>query len=221
MQAVPKMSTFVTKIGTDTNGISAGTALFGKTRRSVLALLYSHPDDAFYLRQVARAVGSGLGAIQRELGRLTAAGILLRRVGGRQVYYQANRACPIFAELQSLVIKTVGVADVLRAALTGLAGRIEVAFIHGSMAKGGARADSDVDVLVVGAVTFAEVVSALGPTQEKLGREVNPSVYPQAEFREKVLGKHHFLTQVISQPKIYLIGGESELAGMAEERLGD
>ena len=70
-------------------------ALFGKTRRAVLALLYAHPDEAFYLREVAREADAGQGSVQRELARLTKAGIVERIERGRQVYYQANRACPI------------------------------------------------------------------------------------------------------------------------------
>src|SRR5205807_9201083 len=126
-------------------------------------------------------------------------------------FYQANRQCPLFPELQGLLVKTVGVADVLRAALAGLADRIQVAFLYGSMVKGSARSGSDVDVLVVGEVTFAELVRALGAAQERLGREVNPSVYPPNEFCRKLAQQHHFLTSVLREPKVFLVGDEHEL----------
>jgi predicted nucleotidyltransferase len=197
------------------------TALFGKTRRLVLALFYSHAEESFYLREVVRRTGAGLGAVQRELKRLTSAGILLRSIRGNQVYYQAHRQCPVFADLEGLIIKTAGVADVLRAALTVVADRIEVAFLYGSLAKGTAKADSDVDVLVVGEADFADIVVALGEAQEVLNREVNPSVYPAAEFCRKLAQRHHFLTTVLEEPKVFLLGGEDELARLAESRLAN
>jgi predicted nucleotidyltransferase len=196
-------------------------ALFGKTRREVLALLLSHADESFYLREVVRHAGTGIGAVQRELKRLTEVGVIVRLVRGRQVYYQANRQCPIFAELQGLLMKTAGVADVLRTALASLADRIRVAFLYGSMAKGSAKSGSDVDMLVVGEVTFAELVSALGPTQERLGRDVNPSVYPPSEFCRKLAERHHFLTSVLREPKVFLIGDGHELERLAKSGMAD
>jgi predicted nucleotidyltransferase len=200
-----------------TNGVAS--ALFSKTCQAVLSLLFSRPGETFYVREVVRAAKVGQGAVQRELKRLAEAGILERTSRGRQVFYQANRRCPIFAELQQLIVKTAGVADVIRLALAPLVDRIAIAFIFGSFAANEPRKDSDVDVLVVGEVTFAEVVSTLSPAQERLGRDVNTSVYPQAEFREKLAAGHHFLTSVRAGPKIFLIGGERELAGLVEKRL--
>jgi len=193
--------------------------LFGKTRRAVLSLLYSHTDESFYLREIARAAGVGLGAVQREVKHLSDSGIISRTVRGNQVYYQANPHCPIFQELKDLVIKTAGVGDVLRAALAPLAGRIGVALIYGSLARGKESRASDVDLLVVGDVTFAEVVSALGDAQETLGREINPTVYPPDEFQSKLGEGHHFLTSVSKEPCIFLIGGEDELERLAQKRL--
>ena len=194
-------------------------ALFGKTRRAVLALLYSHPDEEFYLRQMVRAAGTGLGATQREVKNLTNAGIIRRTMRGRQVYYQANPECPIFPELRSMLIKTAGVGDVLRTALAPLADRINIAFIYGSVARGKERRGSDVDVLVVGNVTFAEVGAALGRAQKILEREVNPTVYPLAEFKSKLAAKHHFIKSVMKDARIFLIGDEDELTRLAEKRL--
>jgi predicted nucleotidyltransferase len=185
-------------------------ALFGKTRRVVLGLLFGHPEEGFYMRQISRILNLGQGALLRELQRLTAAGILLREAHGRQVYYRANKACPIYTDLQGLLLKTVGLADVLRAALAPLAEKIEVAFVYGSMAKGTAQAGSDVDVMVIGAASFAEVVAALNATQDTLRREVNPSSYPPEEVRSKFLAGHHFLKAVLSEPKLFLIGDEDD-----------
>ena len=197
-----------------TDGLSA--TLFGKTRRAVLALLYSHVEESFYLRQIVRTARVGLGAVQRELKMLSEAGIIRRTVRGRQVYYQANPECPVYAELKSLVVKTVGVGDVLRAALAPLADRINVAFLFGSLVRGGERPGSDVDVMVVGDVTFAEVVSVLGLVQETVRREINPLVYPPEEFRFKLAAEHHFLKKVLEGSKFFLIGDEYELAKLVE-----
>jgi uncharacterized protein len=203
-------------MGTHAKPGDLSAALFGKTRRAVLALFFSHVEEAFYLRQVVRHAGAGIGAVQREIKRLAEVGIIVRLVRGRHVYYQANQQCPVFAELQGLLVKTVGVADVVRTALAELAGRIKVAFLYGSMAKGTARSSSDVDVLVVGEVTFAELVSALASAQERLGREVNPSIYPPGEFCRKLAQHHHFLSSVLREPKVFLLGDDNELARLAK-----
>jgi uncharacterized protein len=195
------------------------TTLFGKTRRTVLALLYSHVDESFYLRQLTRTAGAGMGAVQRELKALVDAGIINRKVQGRQIYFQANPLSPVFEELKSLIIKTVGVADVLRAALAPLAERIDVAFIYGSIARGGERKGSDVDILIVGNVTFAEIVSTLSRAQETLRREINPTVYPRAEFLTKVRAGHHFISTVLHDDKIFLIGDQDRLRELAKKQL--
>lgn len=209
------------KKGAPGYGSSLADALFGKTRLGVLALLFTHSDETFHLRQIAREIGAGQGAVQRELRRLSGAGILRRSREGQRICYQANRECPIYPELHQLVIKTAGLADVLRDALKPLAEGIAVAFVYGSVAQGAFTSGSDVDVLVVGRVTFGEVASALAPTQEALQREVNPSVYPTAEFGEKLRAENHFLSAVMRQPKVFLIGGEDELTELAEPRLAD
>jgi len=208
-------------MGTERPQETLSSALFGITRRRVIGLLLTHPDEAFYVRQIARAVRSGLGAVDREVRRLAQAGILRRTVRGRQVFYQADAECPIFPELKSLVVKTVGVGDVLRSALLPIGDRIRAAFVFGSFARGEMRRTSDVDVLVIGDVSFADVVSALGRAQELLSREVNPTVYGPDEFLAKWKAGHSFLRSVMRSPRIPLIGGDDELAAMVGERLAD
>jgi len=193
--------------------------LFSKTRRAVLSLLYSHVDDTYYLRQIVRAAGVGLGTVQRELKQLSDAGIIRRIVRGRQVYYQANPQCPVFEELKALVTKTVGIAAILQAALASLADRIRIAAIYGSVARSQEHRGSDVDLLVVGKVTFAEIVSALDQAQKTINREINPTVYPPGEFRSKLLTGHHFLNTILGEPMYFLIGDKRELARLAKKRL--
>src|SRR4030065_1394981 len=153
LKIVPKRGTIVPEMSTAPYKEDISQPLFGKPRRAVLSLLYSHVDEAFYLRQIVRVAGVGLGAVQRELKQLSDAGIIQRIVRGRQVYYQANPRCPVFAELKNLVVKTVGVGAALQAGLAPLGGRINVAVIYGSIARSEEHRDSDVDVLVVGKVT--------------------------------------------------------------------
>ncbi|MGO9274096.1 MAG: ArsR family transcriptional regulator [Terriglobia bacterium] len=195
------------------------SALFGRTRRAVLGLLFTHTAEAFYLRELARRVGAGLGAVDREVNRLASAGIISRTVQGRQVYYQANSKCPVFAEIKSLMIKTSGLAEVLQAALAPLAERTRVAFIYGSFARDQQQSASDIDVMVVGGLTFGEVVAALKPAQETLGREINPTVYSVAEFRSKLAAQNHFVKTVLKERKIFLIGDQRELQDLASQRL--
>jgi uncharacterized protein len=192
--------------------------LFGRSTRAVLRLLFGHPDSAFYLREIARSAGTSPSSLQRELAALTAAGLILREARGHQVYFRANPDSPVFEELRGIVIKTFGVADVVRSALDPLASSIQMAFIYGSLARGEARAQSDVDVMVIGDPAFADVVEKLQPAQVALSRAVNPTVYPAVEFSRKVKAGNGFLATVLREPKIFLIGDEGELRALAEGR---
>ncbi len=188
-----------------------GEILFGVARRRVLALLFGHTDEAFHLRQVVRETGLSPGGVHRELAQLVEADLVTRTQQGRQVYFQANPASPIFAELKSLLVKTAGVADVLRETLAPLAASISIAFVYGSVARGEERRASDVDLLVIGDASFAAVTQALAPAQRRLSREVNPTVYTPDEFRQKLAAGHHFLRSVTAREKLFLFGNEHDL----------
>jgi len=219
LKNVPKRGTIVPEMSTAPYKEDISQTLFGKTRRAVLSLLYSHVDEAFYLRQIVRVAGVGLGAVQRELKLLSDAEIIQRIVRGRQVYYQANPQCPVFEELKALVIKTVGIAAIVQAALAPLADRIRIAGIYGSIARSEEHRGSDVDLLVVGKVTFAEIVSALDQVQKTINREINPTVYPVDEFQSKLSVGHHFLSTIVEKPIFFLFGDKRELARLAKKRL--
>ena len=192
------------------------SGLFGKTRQAVLALLYGQTDSSFYTKQILDAVKIGRGTVQRELKNLTDTGIIIREVQGRQVYYRANAQCPIFNELMSIVRKTFGIADVIRQSLVTVADKIRVAFIFGSIARSADDRKSDIDVMVVGAVSFGDTVNLLSTAEEKLGRELNAVVYPISEFKQKVREDHHFVKTVLEGEKIFLIGDEGELRRLAD-----
>jgi uncharacterized protein len=185
--------------------------LFGSTRRRVLGWLLGHADQAFYLRELVRHAGVAVGAAQRELEQLTAAGLVRREVRGNQVYFQANQKAAIFPELQGLFAKTAGLVDILREALVPLADSVRAAFVFGSAARGELHASSDVDLLVIGDVTFGDVITAIQVAEKRLGRDVNPTVYSEEEFRTKVMAKQHFITTVLVEPKLPVLGDESVL----------
>jgi len=198
--------------------ISLATHLLGSTRSAVLASVLLHPESALHVRELARITGASPGSLHRELRALTELGLLLREEIGRQVHYRANPACPIFEELAGLLRKTVGIADVLRAALTPLADQIAMAFVYGSVAAGREGPRSDMDVMVLGRVGFAPVVKALAPTQEALRREVNATVMKPGDFMRKRHAGDGFVASVIREPKLWLIGNEDDLAELAQDR---
>ena len=189
-----------------------------RLRARLLGWLFCHPEKRYFGRQIAKLVGEDPTNVARELSRLAEVGILTCEISGKQKFYQPDRKCPIFEELRGLAVKTVGLADVLANALESLKSRIEVAFVYGSLARGDQRADSDVDLVVVGNVTFGEVVSATGTAQDQLQREINPTVYPVEEFCEKVRSGHYFIRDVLENPKVFVIGGEDELERLVKGR---
>jgi len=214
---LPTMGILLPMTGSKADMIGTTPSLFGKTRQTLLALLYSRADEEHLQESLIQLAGLGRGAVQRELEFLARAGIVRRTVRGRQVYFQANPDSPIYAELRGLVVKTAGVADALRAALASLAGRIRVAFVYGSIAKGTEGRASDVDLMVIGEASFAEVSDVLGKAQKTIGREVNPSVYAPADLRAKLAARQHFLRTVLKGEKIFLIGDEHELGRLAKK----
>lgn len=201
------MDTIVSELHT-ADGLS--DVLFGRTRRAVLGLLYGNPDESFYLREVSRRCGQALGAVQRELAQLAAAGIVERQRVGNQVRFRADPRCPVYPELKSLVTKTVGAAGVIRDALATLGSRVQLAFLFGSFARGQQRRESDIDVVVVGEASFEELSAALTPAEHRLGRPVNPMLYGTAEFHRKRAARDHFITSVLAEPKVLLVGGSGD-----------
>ena len=195
--------------------------LGSRLRAKLLSWLLSHPGERYFVRQLAGILGEDSTNLSRELSRLESMGILSGSREGQQKYFQADPDCPIYPELRGLVLKTAGVGEVLRGALQPLAHRILVAFLFGSIAKGREAVASDVDLFVLGDLSLGEVVEAVGPIQDQLGREVNPTVYPPVEFRDKVTRQHHFLKTVLQGPKIFLIGNPRELERLAEVRVVD
>lgn len=182
-------------------------ALFSSTQQRLFALLFGQSERSFYARELIALTGSGSGAVQRELVRLTQNGLLTVTNIGNQKHYQANPDAPVFRELCSIVAKTFGTADKVRHALISLEPAIECAFIYGSVAKGETRAGSDIDVMIVAeTLTLGDIFSVMQPIELQLGRKINITLYTRDEISRRRKTKNPFLTKVLSGSVIPLIG---------------
>ncbi len=185
--------------------------LFKGYRRRVLGLLLLHPGQSYHVREIARLTGTVAGTLHKELTKLSEVGVLHKETRGNQVFYSANRDCLIFPELASILRKTSGLVDVLVDALAPLSEHIKLAFVFGSMASGKETSGSDVDVMLVGDVVYSQVVKALYPTQETLGREVNPKVFSEKEWAQMRVDKSAFVNELLMKPKLFVVGSSDEL----------
>jgi predicted nucleotidyltransferase len=191
---------------------SLSATLFPGYRRRVLGLLLLRPDESLHGREIARRIGLPAGTLTRELKRLAEVGLLKQEKRGNQVLYSANRASPIFLELAGILRKTSGLADVVAEALAPLSEQIITAFIFGSVARATETMGSDIDLLIIGSVDFGAVIDALHPAQEQLAREINPKVFSTHEWKRNLKKKNPFVTDIMTNPKIFLIGEERDLA---------
>ena len=195
------------------NGI---TALFASaTLGELLRVFMLEPEREFYQRELQRLTGAHLRQVQRDLERLLQSGLVARRVHGNRTYYRAVPAHPAFVDLRAAVMKTMGLGDELRDALADLGDAVTLAFIYGSFARGDDVVGSDVDVLIVGSAARREVATALAGAARPSGRELNPFIVALADFTARRRDGDHFITSVLSDPRIWLIGDETSLAALA------
>jgi predicted nucleotidyltransferase len=188
-------------------------ALFSKTQQRVLALVFGQPDRSFFATELIQLTGSGSGAVQRELARLAESGLVVVTRVGHQKHFQANPRAPVFEELRSIVLKTIGLEEPLRAALRSLDNRIRFAILHGSTVRRSDHAASDVDVLIVSdELTLEQVYAALGPVEQRLARKINPTLYTSAEFLRRRKSADSFVAKVLAGEHIVLTGSEHALA---------
>jgi predicted nucleotidyltransferase len=191
---------------------SLADALFTKTQQRVLGVLFGQPERSFYASELIRDAGTGSGAAQRELAKLEGSGLISARRIGHQKHYQANTTSPLYSELRSIVLKTVGLAEPLREALKPVASDIRAAFVYGSVAKAADKAGSDIDLMVVSDnLSYGDVFGAVDKLSRALGRNVNPTVYSAAEFSKRAKNENAFITRVIEGPKLWVIGTENDL----------
>ncbi len=184
---------------------SIADALFTKAQQKLLTVLFGQPDKSFYLNELVRLADMGRGAISRQLARLTGAGLLIMQRKGNQTHYQANPDSPINDELVAIVRKTFGVKAVLDNALEPLQSQLQKAFVYGSVAKGRAHAESDIDLMLIGnELSYSEVMALLEDAEQALQRTINPTIYTPDEFAERLNQKQNFLVKVMEQDRLEL-----------------
>jgi len=192
--------------------ISLSNALFSKVQQRVLALIFGHPERSFYTSEIVRNVHSGTGAVERELSRLERSGLVSVQRIGNQKHYQANHDSPIFQELQSLVVKTVGLIEPIREMLEPYSDKIKTAFVYGSVAKGTDTARSDIDVMVIGnELSYMELYAALQKAESILHRQVSATFLSPEDWRRKASQNGSFVSKMSALPKIFIFGSEEDL----------
>ena len=184
--------------------------LLPKTRQAILAATFLDPQRWWYMRELARHLRVTPSTLQRELDSLVKGGILRQKREGKHVYFQAATDSPIFPELRGIILKTAGLADVIRNALKPFRDRIQWAFVYGSIARAEEHSASDVDLMIVGRVGLADLSSPLRKAEQKIVRAVNPTVYTPDEFRSKVKSNHHFISTVLRSKKLFVLGDPRE-----------
>jgi predicted nucleotidyltransferase len=183
-----------------------------RVRVKLLTTFLTNPDARFYTRQLERLLDGSPYAIQRELRRLEAIGLLEAQPEANIKYYAVNKDFPIYPELKNIILKTTGVGDVLHEGLAKL-GTVEQAFIYGSVAAGDEDGLSDIDLMIIGKVDLIRLSSVISQLEDSIGREINYIVYERGEMERKLQEGDVFLNNVDSGPKIMLIGREDELRG--------
>jgi len=182
-----------------------------RLRAKLIGWLFARPDERFFVRQLTGLLSEDSTNISRELARLAEMGILVCQEEGRQKYYQANDQCAVFDELRGLALKTAGMADIVREALSPLGKQVASAFLYGSQASGAATSTSDVDLLVVGDMDETALHSAVSRAEERLHRRVNYTLLSPRELQRRKSERGGFVARILKGPKIAILGAYDEL----------
>lgn len=186
--------------------------LSSRARAQVFRLLFGLSDAPLHLREIQRRAGLSLGTIQQELRKLKRLGLLISRADGNRLWYQANREHPLYPEIHHLVLKTSGLADVLRVSLADP--KVEWAFVFGSIPRGEESARSDVDLMVIGDLGLRALTSLLSGVASQIGREINPHILRRAELMKRKSAGEPFLTRVLAEPKTFVVGDPHEFEAL-------
>lgn len=215
---IPNMGTIMPNMGItsaqtkNNQPISMVDALFSKTQKRVLTLLYGQPDKSFFTNEIIKKSGVGSGAVQRELASLVRSGLATATKIGSQNHYQANPEAPIYSELQGIIQKTVGLLEPVRQALMPFSAHIDLAFIFGSVAKQADSAFSDIDLMIISdSLGYAEVFASLEDVSQQLDRKIQPTIYTREELQRRLETENAFVREVISKPKLWIIGEDNDL----------
>lgn len=194
--------------------------LFSSEARIVLLNQFlMHPGEEFYLRQLSNQFKLSPRAVSLELNNLEKIELLKKRISGKQHYYSVNTLHPLFNDLQNIFIKTIGIKDIILRKIEPFQSTIDYAFIYGSIAKGIANSQSDVDVMIIGEVSAKKLSGSFLEVGRILNREVNFSVFPQEEWIERIKQNDHFITSVFNEPRIFILGNPDEFERMGKIRL--
>jgi predicted nucleotidyltransferase len=186
--------------------------LSSRVRAEIFRLLFGLNEKELHMREMERQAALSLGTIRQDLQKLVKLDLVQARRDGNRLYYRANTDHPLFPEIRNLVLKTAGLVEVIKSALDREG--IEVAFIFGSLARSKERAESDVDLMVIGTIGLRSLSSRLAGVSEQIGREINPHALSIEEFRRRKQNGNHFLSNVIESPKLFIIGSENDLEAM-------
>lgn len=186
--------------------------LSSRVKAEIFRLLFGLSSKELHLRELERQSGLAVGTVRQELQRLVRLDLVVARRDSNRVYYRANLQHPIFPEIHHLVLKTVGLVDVLREALEQE--ELQLAFVFGSVARSEERAQSDIDLMVIGPIGLRQLSQRLSGVSARLGRVVNPHVMTADEFRRRKAERDHFLSHVLESPLIFVIGGKDDLEAM-------
>ena len=217
---MPNLGVFMPYMGTIINSThqdfatfeGLGSVLFTNTQQRVLACLFGQPDRSYFSNELIKLTGAGSGAVQRELKRLSESGLVTSEMRGNQRHFQANPRSPIFQELTQIVQKTFGLAHPIREALASYREIIRCAFIFGSLAKKQDTVKSDIDLFVVSdKLSYSDLFNQLLGAEVRLGRGINTTIYTEADIKQRLLDDNSFLIRVLNQPKIWIIGNESDI----------
>ena len=187
--------------------------LSSKIRAEIFRLLFGIAGEAMHMREIERRTGYAIGSIQSELKKLLRLDLVSKRRDGNRLYYQANKRHPLYHDIRILVIKTVGLVDIMRIAL-GQSPDVRLALVFGSIARHDEKADSDIDLMVIGKTGLRAVTGLLAGVSDQIGREINLHVLREDEFKKRLNSRDHFITQVVKGPKVFIIGSDDELTAM-------
>jgi predicted nucleotidyltransferase len=192
--------------------------LFGsKTRVALLAKLVMNPDKSFYLRELSRELKIPYSMLYKEEKNLASLGMVTEEKKGKITLVSMNKNLPYLAELKNLIIKTVGLGDLLRNLFSGF-GKIRYALVFGSFASGEESGSSDVDLLIVGSISEEKILSVVSRVEKEVAREINYLLWNEEEFRKRVKHKHHLLREIANKPVIMLVGEEDEFRRVVKKQ---
>lgn len=187
--------------------------LSSKARAEIFRILFGTADAPFYMREIERRSGYSTGTVQQELKKLQRLDLIKTNRDGNRLYYRANREHPLYPEIRSIVLKTVGLPDVLGEAL-GKSADIRIAFVFGAFARNEEKAHSDVDLMIVGDIGLRRVTALVSDLFDRTGREIHPHVLSVGEFRERRERREHLVSRVLLEPKRFVVGNAEDLRSL-------